>query len=312
MEQKTDCWLVISTDNRAHGGNQGYDDDVESRYVWDDTVKYHNRIKEGHVLVFFDKQELIGAAVVDRITTSHIKKLRSRCPKCHSTAIKKRKTQLPLYRCNTKECGHTFDLPIDAEINVNEYRSNHGRTYVDLSGLCSGTELRLMSSTPKSPDSVKPLNFEMFASSINKVFPHNPLRIIEQEIKGGHRTVNARIRIGQGPFRRSLLDQFGPVCAITGIAPEQTLEACHLYSYAQTGTHHKNGGLLLRRDLHTLLDCGLLTIDPSTLKIAIDSQLNSFPTYWALNGTKVKVPLSVEHRNWLAKHNDYWTKAKLQ
>jgi hypothetical protein len=310
MDQKTECWLVISTDNRAHGGNQGYDDDVESRYVWDSTVKYHNKIKEGHVLVFFDKEELIGAAVVDRITTRYSKKMRSRCPECESTAIKKRKSQLPLYRCN--KCGHPFDLPIDEEIKIEEYRSDYERTYVDLSGLCSGAELRQMSSTPKAPDSVKPLDFAMFTSSINKVFPNNPLRMIEQEIRGGHKTVNVRIRIGQGAFRRSLLDQFGPICAITGPAPEQSLEACHLYSYAQTGEHHKDGGLLLRRDLHTLLDCGLLRIDSSTLKIAIDSQLEAFPTYWALNETKVKVPLSVEHRNWLAKHYDYWTKAKLQ
>jgi hypothetical protein len=158
---------------------------------------------------------------------------------------------------------------------------------------------------------VKPFNFEEFTSTVNQVFPNNPLRMIEQEITGGHKTVNVRTRIGQGPFRRSLLDQFGPVCAITGVAPEQTLEACHLYSYAQTGKHHKNGGLLLRRDLHTLLDCGLLRIDSSTLKVVVDSQLKAFPMYWALSGTKVKVQLSVDHRNWLLKHHDFWMNAKL-
>ena len=307
MESKMNAWLVISTDKRAHGGNQGYDDDVETRYVWDDTVKYHNWIKEGDVLVFFDKEELIGASIIDAITTSHATKVRSRCPSCGSTSIKKRKTQLPLYRCNTKECGHTFDYPIDIEIDVVEYRSTHGRTYVDLEGLCDGAQLRQMSPTPKAPDSVKPLDFEAFTRTVNQVFPSNPLRLIQEEIQGGHTVGTVRVRIGQGAFRRSLLEQFGSTCAITGLAPEQTLEACHLYSYAEIGRHHKDGGLLLRRDLHTLLDCGLLTIDSLTLQIVVDKDLKEFPLYWALNGSKVKVPLTADHRNWLSKHNDYWT-----
>jgi hypothetical protein len=310
MESKPATWLVISTDKRAHGGNQGYDDDVETRYVWDDTVKYHNWIKEGDVLVFFDKEELIGASIIDTITTRHATKIRSRCPHCGSTSIKKRKAQLPLYRCNTKECGHTFDYPIDIEIDVTEYRSSHGRTYVDLEGLCNGTELRQMSFSPKAPDSVKPLDFKAFTNKINQVFPSNPLRLIQEEIKGGHAVGTARVRIGQGAFRRSLLDQFGPICAMTGLAPEQTLEACHLYSYAEIGHHHKNGGLLLRRDLHTLLDCGLLRIDCVTLEIIVDKELSDFPMYWALNGSKLKVPLTVDHRNWLNQHNNYWSNAK--
>jgi HNH endonuclease len=47
------------------------------------------------------------------------------------------------------------------------------------------------------------------------------------------------------------------------------LEAAHIYPYRGDSTNHVANGLLLRADLHTLLDCGLPAIDPDGLRVAM-------------------------------------------
>ena len=50
-------------------------------------------------------------------------------------------------------------------------------------------------------------------------------------------------------------------CAITGWTPAEVLEAAHLHSQSASGVNRSGNGLLLRSDLHALLDAGLLDID---------------------------------------------------
>ena len=309
MDSANKCWLAIATDNRAHGGNSGYDDVVESSYVWDSTVKYHNQISNGDVFVFFDKEVLVGAAIIDEIVCHETVKTRMHCPECDSTQIKRRKSKLPQWRGNSKTCSHTFDHPVEKKIAIVEYRSIHERTFVDLAGLMTGQELRALTSSPLAPDSLRPMDFTKFLEEVGNRAPLGGIRLLNSlspDNHDGHVLSTMRVRIGQGPFRRELFEQFGWTCAITGAAPDRALEACHLYSYAKEGKHHHHGGLLIRRDLHTLFDFGLLTIDPVTLKVAIDDSLKPYPGYWALNGTHLKVEVSSSHKNWLEKHKLYW------
>ena len=41
----------------------------------------------------------------------------------------------------------------------------------------------------------------------------------------------------------------------------ETLEACHIYPYMGPKTNHIQNGIILRSDLHTLYDRGLIGID---------------------------------------------------
>jgi hypothetical protein len=303
------CWLAIATDNRAHAGNSGYDDVVENSYVWDSTVKYHNQVGIGDVLVFFDKVSLLGAAVIDDVVQRDTVKSRLHCPSCDSTQIKRRKSKLPPWKGNSTTCKHEFESPLTKMIDVVEYRSVHDRTYVDLTGLLSGPEVRALCNNPRAPDSFRPMDLVKFMDQVRTRSPLGGIRHLEgllSEKVHGHTLAMTRVRIGQGEFRRKLLEQFGSTCAITGASPERALEACHLYSYAKEGKHHDDGGLLIRRDLHTLFDFGLLTVDPVTLKVATHNSLKAFPGYSALNGTKLKVEVSATHKNWLKKHKSYW------
>mgnify|MGYP005654525081 CR=1 FL=1 len=56
------------------------------------------------------------------------------------------------------------------------------------------------------------------------------------------------------------------MCALCGLNHQRGLDAAHLYSYADLGEHHFNGGLLLRKDLHSFFDLGLIAIEPVEVK----------------------------------------------
>jgi hypothetical protein len=67
------------------------------------------------------------------------------------------------------------------------------------------------------------------------------------------------IRRGQPKFRKKLLSLYDS-CMITGCRIKGVLEACHIVPYSVNHDNSPENGLLLRSDLHTMLDCGLLSI----------------------------------------------------
>lgn len=90
------------------------------------------------------------------------------------------------------------------------------------------------------------------------------------------------IRRGQAVFRQQLLNAYG-CCAMSGSTVIETLEAAHIVPYQGPGTNHPSNGLLLRADLHTLFDLGLLAVDPYALTVLVATQLNG-TEYEALRG----------------------------
>jgi putative restriction endonuclease len=67
-------------------------------------------------------------------------------------------------------------------------------------------------------------------------------------------------RRGQAAFRAALLEAYGGKCCITGCALKDALEAAHIVPYLGEHSQHIQNGLLLRADIHTLFDLGLLVI----------------------------------------------------
>ena len=96
-------------------------------------------------------------------------------------------------------------------------------------------------------------------------------------------------RQGAGPFRASALAAFSGRCAISGYDVEQGLEAAHIVPYLGEHTNALANTLLLRADLHTLLDRSLLEIDPETLRIHLAPALDG-TCLGSLAGTQVKLP----------------------
>jgi predicted restriction endonuclease len=111
------------------------------------------------------------------------------------------------------------------------------------------------------------------------------------ETDARRRTVAAIVqRQGQAEFRQKLLRAYDNRCAITGCSVPLILDAAHIKPYRGPTTNHVQNGLLLRTDLHTLFDVGLLAIDTSTMSIVIALRLYS-TDYEAYEGQRVRLPV---------------------
>jgi putative restriction endonuclease len=112
-------------------------------------------------------------------------------------------------------------------------------------------------------------------------------------------------RRGQGAFRAALLDAYAGRCAVTGCDVPEVLEAAHLRPYRGPGSHDVRNGLLLRADIHTLLDLLLVAFNPATRTLAVSSQLEG-TQYEQLSGRSLAEPRLLRQRPAAAILEDLW------
>jgi hypothetical protein len=102
-------------------------------------------------------------------------------------------------------------------------------------------------------------------------------------------------RQGQGPFRNALLSAYSGRCAMTRTRTLWVLEAAHIVPYRGRKTNVLQNGLLLRADVHTLFDLGLISIEPSKRRIVVSSLIRrSF--YAALHERPILQPRLISAR----------------
>lgn len=109
--------------------------------------------------------------------------------------------------------------------------------------------------------------------------------------------VDARTRVtaevvrrqGQPEFRQQLLAVYGCRCAVTGCDAVEALEAAHIAPYRGLHTNSVTNGLLLRADIHTLFDLGLLAIETETMTVLLAPSLAG-TTYAPLEGQPLRLP----------------------
>ena len=302
----TTAWLVIAAgDHRQHAGNEGYNDIPSQHYHWDNTVANRDKLKPGHAIVIWDKVTLLGASIIEEIEEADGTKNRMRCPGCNRTQLKERETMRPRYRCYRKGCRLEFDDPIEESIDVHNYHSCHASAWMDLGGLLDAPALRNLCLQPKSIQSIRELDWAKFLVALGDL--QGPAldrlaRVTSGWIVGGHRSATVRVRVGQGAFRKKMLEQYGSVCAFSGAAPAEVLDAAHLYSFAKLGRHHQHGGMLLRKDLHRLFDLGLLAVDPATSRLSVHGGLRDYAVYDSLDGKLLAVSLAPPAMQWIEKH----------
>ena len=95
----------------------------------------------------------------------------------------------------------------------------------------------------------------------------------------------APIRPLQAEFRERLMEAYGECCAISGCRVAEVLDAAHLRSWREgSGV---GDGILLRKDLHALLDAGLLTISRDYV-VSVPPGLG--PDYENFDGVKLRLP----------------------
>ena len=107
-----------------------------------------------------------------------------------------------------------------------------------------------------------------------------------------------------------ITDVYQRRCAITRERTLPALDAAHIHPYRAGGAHETSNGILLRRDIHKLFDDGYVTVTPSfnfEVSSSIREEFENGREYYALNGTRVQIPLRSDHRpdrDALMWHND--------
>lgn len=121
-----------------------------------------------------------------------------------------------------------------------------------------------------------------------------------------------RNRLGQGAFRVIVTDAYTRRCAMTGERTLPVLEACHIRPYSEHGPHSLANGLLLRSDLHILLDRGYITVNPDRIievSRRIRQEFSNGREYYALHGRPLSVlpqgPGEQPAAEFLSWHNEH-------
>lgn len=305
-------WLVLakSSGSATRAGDR-FNEDVGETYIWPRSIPNAAAVREGDIIALWDAERLLGFSIIESISDVRETREQYRCPnpECERLDIRERQNKSPRYKCG--KCKHETDSPI---INVSEetFRvADYTAAWVQVETVIDADTCRLMTSNPSTQHSIRELDVSAFLNEIERI-GGRALPIFKRRGQidpAGHRKTVVRVRKGQSKFRRALLERYGSVCAISGPCHRDVLDAAHLYSYAELGSHHSEGGLLLRRDIHRLLDLGHICIDPKTLRVSVSAELSGFIIYAALTGELLKVEVSDETKSWISKH---WNQYHLQ
>ncbi len=112
------------------------------------------------------------------------------------------------------------------------------------------------------------------------------------------------VRRGQQKFRDKLRRAYEDRCALSGCNVVHVLEAAHIIAYLGSHTNQVSNGILLRADIHTLFDSGLIGVNGNTLTIVVHSTIQK-SEYGALHGQRMRLPRAPKDhpdKSRLAKH----------
>ena len=274
-----------------------YDDVIDSHYSYDSNVPNHKQVAEGDIVVVRLNGYIAGWSIISAIVqTPNQEKTLQRCPSCSGTSIEPRKTKLPIYKCRSQRCKFEFDVPrVTTEI-VTAYTAFYGATWNEANAARTYKSVTNFVENPNEQLAIRSLRLDrverlLAVISRRSISLPEETRLAESAIIiGGFDNVIARRRRGQREYRFALLERYGESCAILGPQPPQVLEAAHIRSFSKTGAHDREGGLLLRRDLHTLFDDHLLTVHPERLTVEVAPDLQRYETYSSLQNRELVLP----------------------
>lgn len=287
------AWSLLTVEGaRQYGGNTGYDDDPSSVYRYDSDVANHLQMQAGDVVIIRSKANVIGIAEIETIEEGAGTKDRLRCPECRATNIKRRAKKLPAWSC---KFGHAFDEPVNEPVAVTTFAAHYGATFVPAGNALSVANLHEAVLRPSDQMSIKEIDLARLEPVLGSgpaigalvrrfagrlAVPEDTVADAagaESSIIEARRRVMREIAIrrGQARFRGRLIRRYGARCQISGCHFPGLVEAAHIRAYSASEDNSVDNGLLLRSDLHTLFDLGLLGVEPTSLRVALHPALQT-------------------------------------
>ena len=318
------AYKSVGDSERSYISIPGYDDEVESKYVYDNSVANSKQMSNGDVVILVNKEVILGVSRIARITSKLVDKTRHRCPECGSTNYTDRSTKSPRYRCNK---GHEFEYLKEDTSRVTQYEAKYGDNYINLVNKnISIAALRpfyinnynrnmsIQRIGEEVTEEVLKLDMNSFKSSL--AFPEisdgdTETEYVPEDTDEREKVFRAiKKRRGQKSFRDGLRKRYGDKCMITSCTIMHIVDAAHISAYRGPKDNNVQNGLLLRTDIHTLFDLDLLGIDPNGMTIEISQELKG-SKYEHYNGTKLKFYKAKPSLKALQKRWDYFRKVNL-
>ncbi len=287
------AWVFVmkSDAERSWAANRGYDDSAGIYYSYDSNVGNCRRVSIGDLIVVREDNHVAGWGFIEFIeVTENSRKEIARCPNCRKTNFSRRVVKCPANRCDS--CKYEFEdfEAYRSEELVTAFRAYYANTWTEAVRPVFRTELESIIKTRDTFNAIRPLDRTKLTPFLETISGRDVDMLVDigghdfELIIGGHVETTVRRRRGQRQFRFNTMKKFGEVCAFSGDQPPQVLEPAHIAPFAETGKHHLDGGLLLRRDFHALFDANLMTVNPRSWKIEIAPRLHDFDTYRPLDG----------------------------
>jgi putative restriction endonuclease len=289
------AWALITLgDDRQYAGNTGYDDELQTVYRYDSFVPNSKQVRAGDIVILRGADDILGSARIERIQAVQGEKTQRRCPECGTTSIRHRKNRLPAYRCDSGP--HEFSEPSQTTAKCTLYAAWIGDTFVPTQDRISVRELAPAYVERGGQLAIRRLQLG--------ALPQGVLQTLGLLVAGNDRAVpesdgssyepldidtrasllrEIRARQGQATFRRALFQRYGSSCMISGCTALEVIEAAHIQGYRGMEYNHPENGLVLRSDLHTLFDLGLLSINPATMTISV-APIVGDPAYLKYDG----------------------------
>jgi hypothetical protein len=134
---------------------------------------------------------------------------------------------------------------------------------------------------PSDPDQV--LTYVTYVESTHR-------EDADHEVQRRKRLGKIASRPDQKKFSETLRHNYGGQCAVTGCTTAEALEAAHIRTLnGSRDDNDPSNGILLRADIHALLDSHLITISEDTTQIEISDKLTD-EFYKSLNGKRLLRP----------------------
>lgn len=286
------AWVLQAIEGpRQYSGNAGYADQPTLCYHYDSFVPNHKNLRKGDFVIIRNERSVVGVALIEESLEATTNRRQFRCPSCGATGIKKRKQKMPLFRC---KCGSEFDEPREEVVACTSFDARFGDTFRPTFGAPSLNRVREASTRWNGQLAMQPCRLELLWDALMQANPTiekllwNAQRVAAtpaglsagdaldqsafvpgQEDSREDVLRQIKARRGQSSFRNALIKQHGPRCQVTGCQLLHLLEAAHISPYRGENDNHPGNGLLLRADVHTLFDLGLLAIHPVDLTVRL-------------------------------------------
>jgi hypothetical protein len=200
------------------------------------------------------------------------------------------------YFVKAKDQGYCLAYQVDSLVRLAVPKPAELRFPMDGWLRCSddkATDWLRSLSAPKSADGPSAREIEKTTTQVAATDYFSPSSLKDERERKLREIVQRR---GQLDFRKKLIAAYSGQCAVTGCDAEAALEAAHIVPYTGPQSNHVTNGVLLRADIHTLLDLDLIGIDPESMEISVAVELQA-TVYAELHGRKLSLPASADTPN---------------